>query len=207
MKVKVRRRFGLILIATGLLLVFSSAVLVSYNFYTDRKAAQGIDKIVSQLPDSNSEQTAQSDYISNPNMEMPIKTIDGVDYIGKIFFPQLKLELPVISQWSYPNLRLAPCRYSGSVYLDNMVIAGHNYSSFFGPLGNMQIGDEVVFTDADGNIFKYEVSDVQILRPTAIENMTTGEWDLTLFTCTVGGRTRLALRCGRLDDASVMGEY
>lgn len=205
MKVKVRRRFGLVLIIAGILFVFSSAVLASYNFYTDHKAAQGIDKIVSQLPDSNSEQTALPDYISNPDMEMPIKTIDGVDYIGKIIIPELKLELPVISQWSYPNLRLAPCCYSGSVYLDNMVIAGHNYRSFFGPLRNMKIGDEVVFTDADGNIFKYEVSDVQILRPTAIENMTTGEWDLTLFTCTVGGQTRLALRCDRLDDTSAIG--
>lgn len=204
MKVKVRRRFGTVLIIAGVLLIFSSAVLVLYNFYTDSKAAEGIDEILSQLPDG-SEQSSQPDYISNPDMEMPVRTINDIDYIGKISFPQLGLELPVISEWSYPNLRLAPCRYSGSAYLDNMVIAGHNYNSFFGPLRNMEIGDEVVFTDAEGNVFEYEISDAQILKPTAVENMTTGDWDLTIFTCTIGGRTRLALRCDRVDDASAIG--
>lgn len=198
MKVKVRRSFGLVLIIAGLLLISSSAVLVSYNFYTDSKAAEGIDEILSQLP-NESEQSAQPDYISNPDMEMPIKTIDNIDYIGKISFPGLELQLPVISEWSYPNLRRAPCRYSGSAYLDNMVIAGHNYTSFFGPLRNMEIGDEVVFTDADGNVFIYEVVDMQILLPTAVEKMIAGDWDLTIFTCTVGGRTRFTIRCNRVD--------
>lgn len=202
MKVKARRRFGLALIIAGLILISSAVGLVLYNLYTDSKAAEGIDNILIQLPDS-SEQSSQPDYIDNPDMEMPIKTIDGIDYIGKISFPRLELELPVISEWSYPNLRLAPCRYSGSVYLDNMVVAGHNYSSFFGPLRNMEIEDEVVFTDSDGNIFEYEVSDIQVLRPTAVENMITGEWDLTIFTCTIGGRTRLALRCDRIEEDEI----
>lgn len=202
MKVKARRRFGLALIITGLILISSAVGLVLYNLYTDSKASEGIDQILSQLTDS-SEQSEQPDYIDNPDMEMPIKTIDNNDYIGKISFPRLELELPVISEWSYPNLRVAPCRYSGSVYLDNMVIAGHNYSSFFGPLRNMEIGDEVIFTDSDGNVFKYEVSDIQVLRPTAVENMITGDWDLTIFTCTIGGRTRLALRCDRLEGEAI----
>lgn len=202
MKVKARRRFGLALIIAGLILISSAVGLVLYNLYTDSKAAEGIDKVLSQLTDS-SEQSEQPDYIDNPDMEMPIKTIDNNDYIGKISFPRLVLELPVISEWSYPNLRIAPCRYSGSVYLDNMVIAGHNYSSFFGPLRNMEIGDEVVFTDSDGNVFKYEVSDIQVLRPTAVENMIMGDWDLTIFTCTIGGRTRLALRCDRIEGDTI----
>ena len=36
---------------------------------------------------------------------------------------------------------------------------------------------------------------METLMPTAVEEMESGDWDLTLFTCTVGGRTRVAVRC------------
>lgn len=43
------------------------------------------------------------DYMLCPDMEMPVKTIEGVDYIGILTIPALELELPVISEWSYPT--------------------------------------------------------------------------------------------------------
>ena len=51
------------------------------------------------------------------------------------------------------------------------------------------------FTDIDGNIFEYEAAEIQELEPTAIEEMTDSGWDLSLFTCTLGGQTRLTVRC------------
>lgn len=198
MKSKIRRNLGKALIIFGVVLAALAVALVLYNLYVDHKAAEGIDEIISKLS-NDSEQEAQPDYILNPDMEMPIETINGVDYVGKISIPELELELPVISECTYPNLKIAPCRYSGSAYLDNMVIAGHNYSSFFGTLKNISTGDKIVFTDIDGNVFMYEVADMQVLVPTDIENMIVGDWDLTLFTCTVGGRTRFAVRCDRVN--------
>ena len=32
-----------------------------------------------------------------------------------------------------------------------------------------------------------------------VEDMITGDWDLTLFTCTPGGQLRIAVRCLRAD--------
>ena len=72
------------------------------------------------------------DYQLDPQMEMPVTTIDGVDYIGALEIPALKLTLPVAGDWSYALLDLAPCRYAGSAYLDDLVILGHNYRGFFG---------------------------------------------------------------------------
>ena len=37
-----------------------------------------------------------------------------------------------------------------------------------------------------------------ILGATAVEDMTAGEYDLTLYTCTYGGENRVALRCDRV---------
>ena len=31
--------------------------------------------------------------------------------------------------------------------------------------------------------------------PTSVQEMTDGDWDLTLFTCTVGGKSRVTVRC------------
>ncbi|MBS6846516.1 MAG: sortase, partial [Firmicutes bacterium] len=139
------------------------------------------------------------DYVRNPDMEMPTVQIDGEAYIGVLEFPSLSVSLPVISDWSAAKLRTAPCRYTGSAYRDNLVIAGHNYRTHFGKLQNLSLGDTVLFFDADGNQFAYEVAGVEELDSTAIEEMVTGDWDLTLFTCTVGGTTRLAVRCEALD--------
>lgn len=47
----------------------------------------------------------------------------------------------------------------------------------------------------DGESFAYEVSATEVVVPTAVEEVTSGEWPLTLFTCTIGGRTRVVVRC------------
>ncbi len=41
----------------------------------------------------------------------------------------------------------------------------------------------------------YEIAETEILEPTAIEELLSDEWNLTLFTCTYGGQARVAVRC------------
>ncbi|EJX03858.1 Peptidase C60, sortase A and B [gut metagenome] len=109
--------------------------------------------------------------------------------------PALELSLPIISEWNDIRLKQAPCRYQGSVYLDNLIIAGHNYKKHFGGLKNLQTGDTITFTDMDEHCFSYTVTAVEELDRTAIEAMKSGDWDLTLFTCTIGGKKRVTVRC------------
>ena len=106
----------------------------------------------------------------------------------------MELELPVISEWNYPNLKIAPCRYGGSAYLNNLIICGHNYRSHFGNLKHLTVGDLAFFTDTDGNVFTYKMVGQETLSKTSAEAMESGEWDLTLFTCTVGGKNRVTIR-------------
>ena len=132
-------------------------------------------------------------------MAMPVVVVDGVAYIGILEIPALELTLPVTGEWSYDRLKIALSRYAGSAYLDNLVIMGHNYPAFFKNLGDLRPGDEICFTDADGNVFSYTVADLEQLRAVQVEDMITGDWDLTLFTCTPGGQLRIAVRCLRAD--------
>ena len=179
----------------GLLLLAAALCLTSYNLWEEYQAEKSARQVLSQMEAQLSEPSALPAYLVAPEMEMPILIIDGHEYIGYLYIPSLDLSLPVMSQWSYSNLKLAPCRYSGSVYLDNLIIAGHNYKKQFGVLKNLQLGDKIVFTDMDRNSFTYAVSEILVLAPTAVEELQAGEWDLTLFTCTPGGQSRVTVRC------------
>ena len=185
------------LIFTGLLLIAAALFLTGYNLFdqmrAQRSAAQAAAQLAERLPQTT--QTDVPDYLLTPEMEMPVETIDGVDYVGVLRIPALALELPVISQWSYPLLKIAPCRYSGSAYQNNLVLCAHNYASHFGNLKNLHIGAAVTFTDMDGNLFTYQVAELETLPPQATEERENGDWDLTLFTCTVGGQSRVTVRC------------
>ena len=196
-----RKQEGLLLITIGLLLIAAALFLVSYNLYDELRAEQAARQAVNKLeastnqePLASDERTVIPDYVLSPNMEMPVETINGIDFIGVLRIPTLELELPVISEWNYPNLKTAPCRYSGSAYLNNLIICGHNYTSHFGTLKNLWEGDIATFTDMDGNVFTYKMVERETLNPTDIEGMESGNWDLTLFTCTVGGQSRVTIR-------------
>ena len=173
--------------------------LCGYNLYenyrANRLSASALEAIGQVVTKTDLQEGEIPDYQLNPNMEMPTVTVDGIDYIGTLSVPAYGLELPVISQWSYPDLKKAPCRYQGSAYTNDLILAAHNYSSHFGNLKNLAVGEAVAFTDVDGNCFTYRVVEQEILQPTAIEQMQSGGWDLTLFTCTLGGSYRVTVRC------------
>ena len=137
------------------------------------------------------------DYILDPTMAMPTSSYDGHDYIGILEIPKLDLVIPVMEEWSYPKLRIAPCRYAGTAYADDFVICAHNYDAHFGRLSQLEAGDAVRFTDVDGNVFEYTVALRETLHPTDIEGMGAADWDLSLFTCTRGGSYRITVRCMR----------
>ncbi|MCD8354147.1 MAG: sortase [Clostridiales bacterium] len=201
-----RRRIGRVFIELGTVLIILALSLFLYNKWEAKQAQDAAEEIALQID----EQIEESD--STPGLsdtsngesdgEMPTIEIDGYDYIGTLTISRFGLELPVMSEWSYPGLKIAPGRYQGSVWTDDMIICGHNYERHFGNLKNLESGDEIIFTDVNGNVFTYQVEEVMILQPTDVEEMVSqesGEWDLTLFTCTIGGRTRVTVRCSRTD--------
>ena len=54
---------------------------------------------------------------------------------------------------------------------------------------------KILFTDLDGNVTHYAVAEIQVLGPGQVEDMTSGDYPLTLFTCTYGGKSRITVRC------------
>ena len=145
-------------------------------------------------------------YELHPEMTMPTVDADGHKYVGFLEIPAISRILPVMDTWSYPNLKISPCRFVGTVYAHDMIVCAHNYDRHFGLIKTLKEGDRVSFTDVYGDRFNYEVSEVTILQPTDVEEMKDpDDWDLTLFTCTIGGATRVTVRCVMKD--SVPGTW
>ena len=206
---------GRIWINTGLLLLAAALFLWAYNGQESRRAGDAAQQVITELTQSLPQEAATEgeadperseapavklpEYLLDAQREMPEKTVNGRDYIGVLSIPSLNLELPVLSQWSYPNLKDAPCRYSGSLYQNDLIICAHNYASHFGRLKTLQPGDTLLFTDMDDQVVSFQMVEQETLDPYDQEAMTTGDWDLTLFTCTPGGQTRVTVRFQRAD--------
>ena len=193
--------------AVGLLLLLAAFCLTGYNIWDGDRAGTAAEKAFLSLKDVtfDSQERGMPEkmipyYELYPQMEMPVISIDGYEYVGYLEIPALELTLPIMESCSDEQMKVAPCRYSGSAYLDTMVIAGHNYRRHFGGLKNLSAGDAVWFTDADGNRFVYAIDDFEQLRPNQTLEMIDNDYDFTLFTCTTGGRLRMAVRCSRTED-------
>ena len=78
------------------------------------------------------------------------------------------------------------------------MIAAHNYKSHFGRLSQLQAGDIVIFTDVNGKDHCYEVVLLETLPKEATQEMITSGFDLSLYTCTPGGASRVTVRCNAI---------
>ncbi|MCM1133327.1 MAG: sortase [Ruminococcus flavefaciens] len=208
-----KKTHGLCCILLGAILLIAALSLVLYNKNENEKGGEVADSIVAELkielPETTTVTTsttmendlfayyAQFETTTVPVIEEHTMELDGNIYIGIISVPALGLELPVMSEWSYPNLKLSPCRYKGTVADGNIIIAAHNYNTHFGRLNQLSGGEEIIFTDADGYPHFYEVAEVTEINGRDIEAMDFGSedsWDLTLFTCTLSGQSRVTVR-------------
>ena len=133
-----------------------------------------------------------------PYINMPIKVIEGVNYIAMLSIPDLDLELPIRASWDMEGLKYSPGRFTGSAYMGDLVICAHNFSQHFGRLKDLEVGSEILLVDMEGNLFRYQVEKTETLQPDEVEEMTQSEYDLSLFTCTLGGATRVTVRCRQI---------
>lgn len=131
-----------------------------------------------------------------PGIEMPGEKVNGHEYIGTLSIPSLGLKVPVQRNWSYENLSVSPCRYSGSAYADNLAIIAHTYH--FGKLSSLALDATITFTDMENNVFRYVVREKNTISPNDANEIAHSGYDLTLVTCTLSGTKRVAVYCERV---------
>lgn len=198
------KKSGVILISLGAVLILAALLLFLYNRGEDRHAGQEAETLLADVRSAieDAARPPQSD-------ETPAAAEKPVyEYAGIITIPAISRELPVIRDWSYPALKTAPCRQFGSAEGGDLVIAAHNYKSHFGYLDKLQSGDAVTFTDMDGTVYQYTVAEVRQLEPERVEDVDAvfnDGYPLVLYTCTPGGKARVAVFCQWADDSTPIG--
>lgn len=198
-----KRKKGLSLILSGVMLLLAAAGFTVYNIEDSSRADKASAAAVAVLADTiDSASPSAVPVVSAPEVfaEMPMTEIDGKRYIGIIEIPALELQLPVMNEWSDENLKDSPCRYSGSCYTNDLVICAHNYAKHFNGLRYIDIGEDVYFITLEHQVFHYVITNRETLQPYESKRMKTPDgWDLTLFTCYLGGQTRCTLRCNLVE--------
>ena len=95
---------GTVWINAGLLLIAAALFLSAYNERESHEARDSARQVIAQLCDAlpteagddEAEPTTLPESLPDVQREMPVKTINGRDYIGVLSIPSLELELPVI---------------------------------------------------------------------------------------------------------------
>lgn len=129
--------------------------------------------------------------------------IDGKTYeiIAVIYIPTLDIEYPVLSSTSKELLKVSINKYWGPNpnRPGNFCIVGHNYNDdkFFGKLNNIKIGEVIQLTDMSGKGLQYFVYDTYIVNPddtSCTSQLTNGETEITLITCTKDFKQRFIVK-------------
>ena len=193
---------GVICVLLGVVLLLAALGLYGYNRWEEAQAGAEAQTVVQDLQEKVVEQTqsaasAPAIDTSSLDPELPVVELDGYEYVGTVSIPAIGIDLPVMSEWSYPKLKISPCRQFGSSRTDDLVIAAHNYESHFGKLTSLTAGDSVTFTDMDGIVNEYVVNKVEVLDPHSVEEVEHSGYALVLYTCTYGGKTRVTVFCDR----------
>ena len=191
---------GKILVIIGVFLILISLTMTVYNKYEDLKAGKDANETLNIIKNEITSQKHVVDTLPTDEVrEMKTININGDEFIGTITIPSINLELPVLSKFSNSNLKKAPCRYYGNLFTNDLIICAHAYETFFANLIKLKQNDLIIFTDVDGNIYTYEVLEVEVLKETDVDKMVNNEFDLTLYTCTYDNTGRVTVRCNRVN--------
>ncbi|MBQ2783151.1 MAG: sortase [Oscillospiraceae bacterium] len=196
MKRKIR---GSILILLGLLLAFSGAALYAGYERQASLAEQRAEILLAELHHTMEERHLGGVVAEAPEGQMPQILLEGYALIGVLEAEEAGIRLPIIESWSYESLQYSPCRYSGSLEEENLILLGHNYHRHLGNLGQLETGDVVTFTDINGKIYTFAVASAEKLKPTQVEELKSNPYPLAIFTCTDGGESRYVVYCEKRD--------
>lgn len=203
-----RNKLGIICMIMGTVLLGGALSLFYYNQREASEAGKNVlevlPQIMEQIPEVVEEEklvqlTIPQEMLEPEQLVMTEVKIDNESYIGCLSIPDLGLDLPVMAEWDYERLKKAPCRYAGSILGNDLVLMAHNYEKHFGRISELREGDSVYFSDMDGIVTAYEVIGRDMLSSDAVEEMTAGYYDLTLFTCDYSGKNRVTVYCDRAE--------
>lgn len=145
----------------------------------------------------------QNVIIEENNDENKYVTQNGQSYTtdAVLNIPSIGINYPILSETSEELLKISLNKFWGPSpnEVGNYCIVGHNYKNkkMFGKLSSIKNGDIVELTDNSGRTIKYAVYNKYVVEPEDVactSQLTNGNKEVTLITCTNYGKQRLVVK-------------
>ena len=175
--ITIKKIIGLILIAVGISLILSSAVLNVRQYYSKRQTIADFREYIESGDGFSSSVDATE--------------VENGDMLYTLRIPCIDSENPVREGVTSSVLSDSLGHQTGTAYAGeegNCVIAGHRnytYGKFFNRLDEVEVGD-LIFVDSATQTYTYAVSEIKVVAPDDVEVLESieGKETLTLYTCT-----------------------
>ena len=188
---KNKKIISIISITLGAILVIASIGLLVYSMrgyeIDTNNAIVQIEKLLPKITQSVPQEKG--------NNAMSSMEIDGESYVALLEMDMYKFKMPVRSVWDEKAVEAVPCRYSGSIYNNTLVIAATDAEGQMDFVNSVNTGDRLTVTDMRGEQFSYKVVKVENSNTATVEELNTDEFDLTIFVEYSGPTDYLFIRC------------
>jgi hypothetical protein len=175
------RKIGIIrkaLVVVGMFLLVSALSILfvwQFNIYkSERNAIRYVNAIRERIPEPQGAVPEE-----RRDNAMSTLSIDGIDFVGILEFPQYGSALPVCADWGKPSKY--PCCFTGSVYDRSIQIGSTSQKGQYDFYRDISVGDRVLFTDMEGNRFTYAVTGIRHEKNADQSTLHKKESSLTLF--------------------------
>lgn len=204
-----RKRGSFVLLFLGAALLCAALLLAVKNRREETSAGEAAAALLVQAEQTIAQHAASPAAVPTPAPSSAVEETlspspsaspsaapEGPAFLGVLSVPAVSLTVPVLAEWSYYHLTLAPCRDCGSVETGDLVIAAHNYDTHFGRLSRIAPGDSVYFTDMAGSTTEYAAASVEQRDPSDAEGVRDSGYPLVLYTCSWDCTARVTVFCG-----------
>lgn len=182
----------------GMILMTAGLIAFSISSFRQNRLTEKAASLLNSLEIPAEASDPHPLYIDNPKMMMPLAELEGRNYFGKLEIPALNMTMPLLASTDNGGLGISICRFTGSLYQDNLALCGQNSRAFFGRLHRMRIGDAIRITDLEGHRFLFEVCEIVTVRQAELDEALADDWDLTLFSDRKFGDSTVIVRCERI---------
>lgn len=183
-------------ITTGFLFLVVGILLIAFPFYKEwqhNKELRALEEALLLI--STGEDDLDLSAIENLHFSE-----DEITDVMELEIPYLNLKHYILSETTDENLNIAltQIKQDQKPGEGNFTIAGHRGyrdGRHFSNLAKVPIGEKVLL-HADGKTYIYQITSSEIIAETAVEvlNENKNKTEITLITCTLSGRERVAVK-------------
>ena len=174
------KRLTNVLLIAGILFLCLSIGWIGYSKYSVQRNAARAESLVQTLYSlMPTVRDGAPDHRANPTMSA--LEISKMSFVGVVELPDYDCQLPIYSQWKRAKVRQFPCRYTGSVYDNSLIIGASDNDGQFDFIKQLSNGDSVYVVDTTGVRYTYTVTNILRTKDVGTENLRKIQADLTLF--------------------------